>query len=273
VYVKHQYLGFLSSTSLEEAASLLHLELFDFEELSRNTSEIKNINLELRANEVLGKRIEHFFEYCLQTSNRYHVIAKNIQIFKDKITIGEIDFIIKDLEKEIITHIELVYKFYLYDPQIQTEQDRWIGPNRNDSLVQKLNKLKNQQFPLLQQKETVKELKKLQLKPKKITQQVCYLANLFLPVSYKEKNMDISNSNCVKGYWITQKDFTITQYGAYLFFIPKKQDWVTDPKHNNQWFSFNQIQEDLQSLLVQKKSPLVWIKKKRDYERIFLVWW
>jgi len=47
-------------------------------------------------------------------------------------------------------HLEIIYKFYLYDPSIGlTQLDHWIGPNRRDSLVKKLTKLKQKQLPLL----------------------------------------------------------------------------------------------------------------------------
>ena len=32
-------------------------------------------------------------------------------------------------------HIEMQYKFYLYDESFENEIDRYIGPNRNDTLV------------------------------------------------------------------------------------------------------------------------------------------
>ena len=44
-------------------------------------------------------------------------------------------------------HLEIVYKFYLYDNTIGTSEiDHWIGPNRNDSLREKLEKLKSKRF-------------------------------------------------------------------------------------------------------------------------------
>ena len=37
-----------------------------------------------------------------------------------------------------ILHLELVYKFYLYDKNLgEKEIERWIGPNRSDSLLEK----------------------------------------------------------------------------------------------------------------------------------------
>ncbi len=151
--LEYQYLGFLQSTSLKLVESLLKIPLFNFEELSKPPFEINTAKIDIHDNEVLGKRIEHFFEHCIVNSKRYDLISNNIQVFKDKVTIGELDFIVKDLFKDKIIHIELIYKFYLYDPEISMELDRWIGPNRNDSLLRKVEKLKNHQFPLLYRKE------------------------------------------------------------------------------------------------------------------------
>lgn len=271
----NEYLGFLESNSLYINKKFLPIIPFNFVDLAKSDYCIdQHIKINISKNEVLGKRAERFFEYCITNSGQYSIIAKNIQIFKDKTTIGELDFLLKDLHKNKVIHVELVYKFYLLDPAIHGELQQWTGPNRKDSLFQKIQKLIHKQFPLLYQEETLAILQKTQIDPYTIEQQVCYLANLFVPLSLKKTTFPYINNQCIVGYWIPIKAFTLIEYGSYQFYIPQKKDWVIAPKHCDTWFSFKDIIEPIEVLLSQKKSPLLWMKSNEDfYQRFFIVWW
>ncbi|KZS38693.1 hypothetical protein AWE51_13980 [Aquimarina aggregata] len=271
--IKNQYLGFLNSSSLWQGRFSDVIQ-FDFEALNTPAIIPDILPFSISENEVLGKCIEQFFAYTIDNTKDYQIITKNNQIFNDKITIGEIDFMIRDLQNSKILHIELVYKFYIYDPSITTEIDRWIGPNRKDSLSQKIKKLKNKQLPLLYRQETLSLLDSLNLKSQHIDQKVCYMANLFVPISHIGKKLPHINPKCIIGYWIKFEDFTAKGYFTNQFYIPKKRDWVTSPDTNRIWFSFASILEQVKSSLLQKKSPLLWMKSNEDsYQRFFIVWW
>ncbi len=272
--LKQQYLGFLSGNSLWNSETLFGLSQFNFEELSKEVARPNTISVTIPDNEVLGKRIEFFFEYCIETSKSYEVIAKNLQVFKEKITIGELDFLIRDLQNDKVIHIELIYKFYLYDPSMSQELDRWIGPNRKDSLLQKVDKLKNKQLPLLFRDETTPILESFNLRASTINQQVCFLANLFIPYLHRDESLPHLNKNCIVGYWMRLEEFIVEEHTSLLFYIPKKQDWVVKPKYNEMWFSFEDICNEVQLYLSQKKSPLVWVKTNEDsYKKLFIIWW
>ncbi len=76
----------------------------------------------------------------MKTNSDIEIIGQNIQVIENKITISELDCLILDNHKPV--HIEIVYKFYLYDESLTgNEIDKWIGPNRNDSLKHKITKL------------------------------------------------------------------------------------------------------------------------------------
>ena len=124
----------------------------DLNQFELDIDEIKEFDLsklEITKRLTLGSRVERFFEFYINQSKNYELIKNNIQIIKDKHTFGELDFIIYDKRAEKYIHIEHVYKFYLYDDTIENEIDRYIGPNKNDTLVKKLAKLKDRQLPLL----------------------------------------------------------------------------------------------------------------------------
>ena len=163
--IKEQLLGFLNTPPLWKDHDLFDLLQFPFPDPP--VTELLNSRVEipgLETNFVLGKRMEIFFDHLLKNSEKYEVIGKNLQIFQGKLTLGELDFLIKNMENNTFHHIELVYKFYVYDSSYENELERWIGPNRRDSLLQKIEKLNQRQFPILFKPESKKLLSELNLK-------------------------------------------------------------------------------------------------------------
>ncbi len=270
-----QFQGFLSTPPLWFKNDLFDLPQFEFPQASLLSKEtILAGSPSLLTNFVLGKRAETFFDLALTHSDRFQVIAQNIQIQRKKITLGEIDFLIEDTIKNRQLHVELVCKFYVYDPSFEIELERWIGPNRKDTLLQKTEKLKQKQLPLLFKPETEPYLSELNLQSKKIQQEVCFKANLFIPKNLKTKEFEHINHQCISGFWLHFEEFIETDYGNFQFLTPKKQDWSIDPKNGENWVSYFEIKESIGELILQKKSPLLWIKtNKRQFERAFVVWW
>ncbi|PZD79147.1 DUF1853 family protein [Mesonia sp. K7] len=221
---------------------------------------------------ILGKQAETYLEAAFKQSKHYEVIAKNLQVIEDKITIGEIDFILKNQQNELI-HLELVYKFYLYDDTNKNELYRWIGPNRKDALHKKLAKLKEKQLPLLQHPTTLKRVEALGITQPIKKQQVCYLAHLFLPSNFrKTESLNFIHPKAISGYYLLRKEIKALDKNA-LYFIPDKKDWMIDPSFNKNWKSFEKIVPEIEYWLAQKRSPMIWVKSKPRFERIFVVWW
>ncbi|SKB31766.1 hypothetical protein SAMN05660776_0335 [Salegentibacter holothuriorum] len=228
----------------------------------------------LSSNFVMGKRVERFFEWIIRQNQDYKLLAENKQVSRDKITLGELDFLLKDLIKKQVYHVEMVYKFYVYDPSFSKETQRWIGPNRKDSLLQKTEKLKKKQFPLLFKPETKGLLKSLNLNAKETLQQTCFKANLFVPRELQDQEYSEINNDCIAGSWLHFKDFKISSYKNFEYYAPKKQDWPILPKYGETWFSHLEIIDQIEMLFESKKAPLIWIKKPGNtYERLFVVWW
>ncbi len=225
-----------------------------------------SINKNLR----LGKLVEQFVFHEIDQDERLDLTTSNIQIFNSKITIGELDCIIADDQGPI--HIEIIYKFYLYDPQIKGEINRWIGPNRNDSLVQKISKLKNKQLPLLHRSETKATIKKLDLSPSKIRQKICFKAQLFTPFNQEKISYDYINTDCIIGKYIRKDE--IVSFKKHKFYIPSKLDWLIIPHNEVPWLDSEEFSSEIEMWLSSKKSPLCWIKSPEEIlEKIFIVWW
>lgn len=219
----------------------------------------------------LGKLVEVFYQKNLHQLTEYQPLANNLQIQADKHqTLGELDFICDTPNG--IHHIELTYKFYLYKTDIPLELDRWVGPNLKDSLVKKLTKLKDKQFPMLKHPVCLQKLSELKIPIDKIQQSVAFKAQLYIPLSLQKHTFPHVNNECIQGYYISYKEIDFL-FPLALYHVPKKQDWLVHPKHNSDWMSFVEAKPLILEQIAIKHSPLVWIKRGEVYERFFITFW
>lgn len=272
--IANQFEGFLNTPSIFKNSNFAGFTLFKWLNRISNTSSNPIFEKEFSKNLVLGKRVEYFFLLAIKASPEYELIANNIQINDENRTLGELDFIVKNLKTSKVLHIELMYKFYVYDPEFLQEMERWIGPNRKDSLLQKIEKVKTNQFPLLHTSETKKYLSSLDLSSEDIEQQLYFKATLFIPEKFMNKEFPNINKQSIAGYWYHLEDFSKFDRSDLKFYAPEKQDWPIDPKFGEIWVDFKEITDQIGELHLKKKSPLIWVKKHNGiFERLIIVWW
>lgn len=222
---------------------------------------------------MLGKRAEYFFKHQITNSKQYHILKENIQIQKEKRTLGEIDFILEDSKTKKLIHVEISYKFYLYDSDNEgVEINKWIGPNRNDDLVKKVTKLKSHQFPLL-----FSEIGKAAIPGinfNLLEQEVLFKAQLFIPRQLKNKNFTSINSKSIRGFYYSYHHFLKNNHSDNLYYIPSKQDWLAKPSSNNNWKSFKEVSLEIKKSIENQKSLLIWVLKNKSIrESLFITWW
>lgn len=220
---------------------------------------------------MLGKRVERFFFYQIQQLEEVEIIVENLQISKNKITLGELDCILLQGKHHI--HLEIVYKFYLYDPlNGTTELTRWIGPNRKDSLVEKVEKLIQKQLPLLYKPETKSQLESYDLKYETMVQNVLYKAQLFVPINAIDITFAHINNECIIGFYCNLK--ALGKFSSSTFYIPSKQNWLVTPHDHVKWLSYNSFINTITPMLAAHKSPLCWMKDKNgELSKFFVIWW
>ena len=248
----------------------LDKSLFDlspFEIISKPTHFDIAIDNRLR----LGNYVERFAFFELRSHKNITILAENIQIQDGKTTLGELDCLFK--KDQQATHLEIVYKFYLYDGSVgESEIDHFIGPNRKDTLVAKLSKLKNKQLPLLHSKACQNYLKSLELNSEDLAQKVYFKAQLFLPLEQQNITLNKINPECVYGFYISWNK--INQFDSCKFYIPNKKDWLITPHPNVNWMSFKTFKKEAESDINDRFSPMVWIKSKNgELQKCFVVWW
>lgn len=266
-----QYRGFLDTPALFDENE--NFELFSLS--GKKNQDFHELELTpIPENLVLGKRVEIFFQDAIQNTTKHTILAANLQIIENKVTLGELDFLMKNKLNNQFLHVELVYKFYVYDPKIDGELQRWIGPNRRDTLLYKIKKLQNKQLPLLQNKITQDYLKDMNLPSKEFTQQVCFLGKLYVPVNLYGSQFSEINNECIVGFWLTLDTFIGRHQENDVYCLPKKENWLIHPENNDAWTSFNDSVKSIKQSLHNKKSLLCWKKTPTNgYEQFFIVWW
>jgi len=264
---KDRFKGFQNTPLLWDFDAVKSLVQFKISS-SRSMYNIERHQKKLR----LGKWIEIFTAFQLQQIEGIEFIAENLQIKNNKQTIGELDLLLLKDEKPI--HLEIAYKFYLYDDTQEYSNflDYWIGPNRTDSLVLKLEKLTQKQLPLLYKPETKETLRTLGFDSPSFEQFVNFKAQLFVPYNKSLIEFNTLNKDCVQGFYFHFSEIEL--FVNYLFYIPKKLDWLVEPKLNVEWLNFDNTLALLQIYIDKKQSPLCWLKNgNNQLSKCFITWW
>lgn len=263
--LQKRYEGFLKTPFLWKSNVVSNLQQFEID------SKSYKIEIDLDEKMRLGKYVERLVSFELSQQKNISVLAENIQIQNGKITLGELDCLLLRNNKPI--HLEIIYKFYLYDESVgDSEIEHFIGPNKKDSLIEKLIKLKERQLPLLYSDTCMPYLKELNLNPENVTQEVYFKAQLFLPLSDQNIELKTLNPNCIAGFYMNLTK--LNQLKGCKFYIPNKKDWLTLPHTNINWLDFDAFKTTTQDFDEQKFSALCWVKfNSGELKKLFLVWW
>lgn len=265
-HIQLQFEGFCNTPLLWKNDAVFNLNQYYLK-----TETIPQFNGFISKNLRLGKRVERFVAYLLKQHLNCTILAENIQIQEYKNTVGEIDFLL--IENNIPIHLEVVYKFYLYNNTIGTDEiEHFIGPNKKDSLLQKLIKLKQKQLPIIYHKATENVLNKLQIPLNQIQQKVLFKAQLFFPFNEPTQKLTLLNNQCKAGYYIGYT--AISVFKDCKFFLPLKANWLQTINLHVKWLSFNEFMVLINPIIQQKTSPLCWVKKTNgEVFKLFIVWW
>lgn len=74
----------------------------------------------------------------------FEVLAHNVQLYRDKQTIGELDYILRNHQTGDIEHWELAIKFFVGSPPYDFAN--WVGLNSRDNLARKMSHMQSKQF-------------------------------------------------------------------------------------------------------------------------------
>ncbi|RXG17599.1 hypothetical protein DSM03_102476 [Leeuwenhoekiella aestuarii] len=268
--LQQQYIGFLNTPQLLFNPDEFPYSNFQLTEVKENLPKDFKMPDSIR----LGQRMEVLMEAAL-SSHRYQILSKNLQVIAKKQTLGELDFIVKDLTLKKTIHLEMVYKFYFYRPELTGSWiDKLIGPNAKDALRFKLNKLKSHQFPILYRTETANYLKTLDLKAEKLLQQMSFKAQIYLPLNHKINEVKISKDP-IQGFYFRLEELKFFNKTDFSFYIPSKNDWVSAPiLKTTQTDRFSVFYKKINAALKEQRSCMFWVfESDTKVQRHFATWW
>ncbi|WP_372946623.1 DUF1853 family protein [Muriicola sp.] len=222
----------------------------------------------------LGHKMERVFLSLLRGQKTYKLIGQNILVTQEKITLGEIDFLLRHVQEDRAVHVELTYKFYLVDTDMSEPMYQLVGPNRKDMFFTKLDKLKEGQFSLPHSEEGTKALETLGLHPANLDQKVCFKAQLFIPYKAERVRIRPLNTRCIVGTWMRMGDFESTAFRQHKYYFPTKELWVVNPFDTESWIPYYDALLEINFRVLKHQSTLVWMKKTDGtFEKFFVVWW
>jgi len=263
--------------SKSRISSILNTKNLDFSVTGLQAFNLSTLDLPpevdfpLPTNLRLGHLAEAVVSGLIQLSTNYNILYENSQLLEGKNTIGEIDFIIEENKTKQLFHMELAYKFYLYDPTISTNSIyNWIGPNRNDSLKEKLDKVKKKQFPLLYHDSARAKFSEINLD--EVSQVLSLLTSLYIPYGYN-MNFTLSYEIAIKGYYLSKEQFYSLDHSKRSYYLPPKLEWGIDPSQHEKWSKFDDIKPIIDLSIAEKQASLCWKKFKDSYVEFFIVWW
>ncbi|HUH45985.1 MAG TPA: DUF1853 family protein [Arenibacter sp.] len=232
------------------------LEQFLFPYLDLKTFALPAIPHNLR----LGHQIEFVFQQLLNRSHHYRVLVHNLAIYQNKISLGEIDYILQNIDNGEHIHIELTYKFYIITGDGQAIDQQLIGPNKRDTFILKKERIKQHQLPLLYRSESGEVLRAYGIDVGKLHQRVCFKSQLFVPFNRPYTDLGPFDPNCIVGSWIFHSDFNTDGFRSYTYYIPSKLEWLLTPNDTVNWKTHGEVSDDIGERIKRHYAPLVWAR-------------
>ncbi|TGN39837.1 DUF1853 family protein [Marinobacter confluentis] len=102
----------------------------------------------------LGQYFESLYECLLKDLLGWEILLRNQAVRADGLTLGELDFIVRNPANQQVEHHEVAVKFYLGFAGAEQTPPLWYGPNARDRLDLKSAKLTEQQSRLTEKPQT-----------------------------------------------------------------------------------------------------------------------
>lgn len=177
---------------------------------------------------LLGSYFECLWQFYFSHHPDWQLLEHHVQIFdaSKKQTLGELDLLVQHIPSGRYFHLELAAKFYLRHPEhTGLNEEHWLGPQSNDRLDLKLNKLHQKQLPFLFHDATKTSLIERQLNHE-YEQAMIMKGYLFHPWQKRKSLPKCAHHQTLTGYWLHSKD------ANKLLTETENIQWAILPKHN-----------------------------------------
>jgi hypothetical protein len=167
----------------------------------------------------LGRYAEKLLGFYLAHCGQ--LVDQNVQVRAGpNKTVGEFDFLVRNLQTGQLEHWELATKFYLLEPSKFVQLDTFVGPNLADSLGLKINKILQQQLKLSQHPAATAYLPEPVASAKALIKGWLFYhdTQTALPAG-----LGIAADHC-RGFWCTLSALTIAPTLRYA--VLSRLDWL-----------------------------------------------
>ncbi len=160
----------------------------------------------LDQNQKLGHLYEDALRLLLAAADRLELLADHVQVFDaNQITLGEMDYILRDVRTQQLIQLELAVKFYLGVPTA----DGWEfpGPDPHDNWQRKLQRMRTHQLSLAWRPEAQALLRKRWGSDAVDVRQLIF-GCIFYPMGVVDCPLPVSVcADCRKGRWLYEQDW------------------------------------------------------------------
>lgn len=215
--------------------------------------ELLATTLEKNKSHRLGYYFEQLVAFWLKERIADDYFASHVRVFEDKRTIGEFDFLFKTSRSDALVHWETAVKFYLYY-QAEDEKVWWYGPNAQDRLDIKLDRVFKHQLRL---SDTFQGRALLQKKGfKSVRAHTLFKGYLFYPVTSDWRNPQLLPDTIapghLKGWWTKINTFALPDHS-------KSDRWLVLPRL--EWLAPKLVQQEQASNLMDTKQVIEYLRQ------------
>ncbi len=187
--------------------------------------------LEQAGSRRLGHYFERLYAYLLEQVLGWPILLHNLPVRDGQgLTLGELDFVVRNPVTGEAEHHELAVKYYL--GLAEPQRTRWYGPNAHDRLDLKRDRLLNHQSQMTLRPATRRLLAEAGLQAP-LPARILMPGNLFYPISGDEglRSPDWVNPGHERGHWLAEGELASQDCS----------DWV--PLHKPDWLGAYQCRQ------------------------------
>lgn len=225
-------------------------EFSDFEEVWGWFKQVENEPFPKDLNKLrLGKYAEELLYFYFTKSPKYIALGYNLQLIDGKLTVGEIDYLLKDKNQNEFIHLELAIKFFL---KIEiNRENQWIGPSTKDNLTKKRNKLLHHQLQLTT---TYKYLIPTEFQQINFTPKLLLKGAEFIHFP----DYTCTSDPLVNAWWLHIEKLEKINKGDFTYaIIPNRKDWIFPYNQRLERFTFDELALELKDYLELQNEILV----------------
>lgn len=175
---------------------------------------------------ILGAYFETLVAFGMEHQPESTILATNLQVREDKLTIGEFDFILHTPSSP--SHVEVAVKFYL-QTHSSSEWHHWIGPRAHDRLDNKMDKLLQHQLRLSTHPSGQKMLESIGIDY--VDPKLLFKGYFFYPYDQYISGQMVAplhaNPHHLKGWWCRINEIDKLKHYSCLWAIPNKLSWLS----------------------------------------------